>query len=173
MSAVIPVGILPRLAVLVAYRASSASSATSSVANAIDTKATEAARFDEDSVSLFGAKALALDELRHLSQSTELETPLTGAALQTAQLLIRSLPSGVPMPELSAESDGAVMFEWLPAKYRMLSVSINGSDRLPYAWLVGADRGYGVEPAGREGISSSLVSRVRQVMNINASIWAS
>lgn len=58
--------------------------------------------------------------------------------------MIASLPEDVPLPECSIEPDGCVALDWIPGPNRTLTVSVSGSDRLPYAWVDGTDRGHAV-----------------------------
>lgn len=71
--------------------------------------------------------------------------PMLLAAARAAVDLIRTLPEGLPMPELTAENDGAISLDWAAGRMHGLSVSVNGTERLAYAWLDGARSGSGVE----------------------------
>jgi hypothetical protein len=57
---------------------------------------------------------------------------------------LRSLPSHVSVPEVVPEPDGAVALEWANSKHQVLSLSIDLSDQIAFAWLDGAERGKGV-----------------------------
>jgi hypothetical protein len=70
--------------------------------------------------------------------------PASLRALRRAEDLIESLPDDVPLPECSIEPDGCVSLDWMPAPYRTLTVSVGVSDKLPYAWVDGTDRGRAV-----------------------------
>ena len=54
-------------------------------------------------------------------------------ALSFAQLLPRSLPA----PEISADPDGEVSFDWLGSAGKMFSVSVNKDGRISYAGRFG------------------------------------
>lgn len=70
--------------------------------------------------------------------------PVNIRALRWAQNVITSLPDDVSVPECSIEPDGCVSLDWMPVPYRTLTVSVSGSERLPYAWVDGAERGHAV-----------------------------
>lgn len=71
--------------------------------------------------------------------------PMSLSAAHTAVDLIRALPEGLPLPELTAENDGAISLDWTAGRTHGLSVSVNGTERLAYAWMQGARNGSGVE----------------------------
>ena len=56
-----------------------------------------------------------------------------------ARRLLESLPSGSPLPSISAEPDGHLSFEWYKAPRRMLSVSISLDGTLYWAALIGPE----------------------------------
>lgn len=49
------------------------------------------------------------------------------------------LPRFAPMPEVSADPDGEISFDWIGPAGRMFSVSVNKSRRLAYAGWFGED----------------------------------
>lgn len=63
----------------------------------------------------------------HVDEST------TKAAIEFA----RMLPSYVPVPELTAEADGEISFDWLGPHGRIFSVSLNSLGRIAYAGKFG------------------------------------
>ena len=58
---------------------------------------------------------------------------------EVARRLLESLPSGSPLPSISAEPDGHVNFEWYQTPRRMLSVSISSDGTLYWAALIGSE----------------------------------
>lgn len=63
--------------------------------------------------------------------------PISGMTLLYAQRFLRSLPSELPGPEVSADNDGEVSFEWYGGPRRVFSVSVGSSGDLTYAGLFG------------------------------------
>lgn len=55
------------------------------------------------------------------------------------------LPSTLPTPEISAQPNGAIAFEWLRERRQMFSVSIGRTNRMAYAGLFGNSTVYGAE----------------------------
>lgn len=106
----------------------------------------------EESLALFGARAEAIRELRRLYNECASEgwdgydaQRMSMEAARAAIDMVRALPEGIPMPELTAENDGAISLDWASGRNRSLSVSTNGTERLAFAWLDGARSGSGVE----------------------------
>lgn len=76
--------------------------------------------------------------------------PVQAEAVELAVRIVESIPDGTPLPEATAENDGEMALDWMPARGRTLSVSTSASGtRLPYAWSCGINRGHGV--AGFDG----------------------
>lgn len=125
--------------------------AMSPLAGEVRSNAVTVAEYVERSVALYGAKSEALAKLRSIAAECSCsdwdaygaEAVLLGA-LQKAEMFLRSLPEGFPLPEFSVEPDGAISFDWLPTRTRSFSLSIGDSDRIAYAWLDGTDRGHAV-----------------------------
>jgi len=126
-------------------------SAVSREAAAVRRNASSVVERAEDSFALFGPKSLALSELAILASECRGQDwdgygaePLNPSALMLAQDIIRSLPDDVPMPSFSVEPDGCVSMDWIPSKVRTFTLSAGKTDRLPYAWIEGTDRGHAV-----------------------------
>ena len=103
------------------------------------------------SVALFGPKADLISHLSLLGGECREENwdgygaaPVRPGALRCAEDLIASLPEDVPLPECSIEPDGCISLDWMPGPNRTLTVSVGESDRMPYAWVDGTDRGHAV-----------------------------
>ena len=103
------------------------------------------------SVALFGPKADLISHLSLLGGECREENwdgygaaPVRPGALRGAEELIASLPEEVPHPECSIEPDGCISLDWMPGPNRTLTVSVGESDRMPYAWVDGIDRGHAV-----------------------------
>jgi len=126
-------------------------SAVSAEAAAVRSNAAEVIQGAKRSVALFGRSDDLVFALFELSQECREANwdgygaePVEPEALRKAVDLIVSLPDHLPLPECSVEPDGAVSLDWMPAPHRTLTVSVDGSMRLPYAWVDGANRGHAV-----------------------------
>lgn len=122
---------------------SEAESATKAVARLLESK--------ERSQSLFGKKALALSSLMELANECADDdwdgygsAAIDPLSVWNAEDFIRALPDNLPMPEVSAEPDGSVSFDWTRSRNQIFSVSVGTSNRLAYAWLDGTERGHSV-----------------------------
>ena len=56
-----------------------------------------------------------------------------------ARRLLEALPSGTPLPSISAEPDGQLNFEWYQAPRRLLSASISPVGTVYWAALIGSE----------------------------------
>ncbi len=88
--------------------------------------------------------------------------PLSAESYEAACRFIHSLPAGIPKPEISADPDGCVTFEWRQSPRRVLLVSVHGQFRVDYAALFGTAKTYGSEPFFHE-LPETLTTLVRRV----------
>jgi hypothetical protein len=126
----------------------------------------------QGSEALFGPKVPALEALAALARECAESgwdgydaKPINPWAVQAAERIIRALPEGLPVPEVSAEPDGDVALEWLESRYRRLSLSVGTDARLAYAWMDGTDKGHAA--AGFDGarLPERLVAEIRRIMS--------
>lgn len=71
--------------------------------------------------------------------------PITQETYQVAYRFLESLPLGTPLPDVSAEPDGHITFEWYASPRRVLSVSVSSQGDLHYSALIGHSKNYGTE----------------------------
>jgi hypothetical protein len=131
------------------------------------------------SVALFGPKAALISSLSALGKECREPNwdgygaePASLRALRRAEDLIASLPDDVPLPECSIEPDGCVSLDWMPAPYRTLTVSVGSSDRLPYAWVDGTDRGHAVARLVDGQLPPRILAEIRRFMSHEPSVRA-
>ena len=133
----------------------------------------------EQSVALFGPKAIALSELSQLAE--ECASPdwdgygaeaLDVRAVRLAREIVRSLPDDLPMPSFSVEPDGCVSLDWMPSRSRTFTLSAGKTDRLPYAWIDGTDRGHAVAKFTDEGLSPRIVQEIKRICADDTSLRA-
>lgn len=53
---------------------------------------------------------------------------------------IKLLPTNLPIPEITIDPDGEVLFEWYRSPYRVFSVSVGAYGKIAYAGLFGEVR---------------------------------
>lgn len=63
--------------------------------------------------------------------------PISRDTYSEARNLLRMMPSSLPMPDISAEPDGEITFEWYKEKYSVFVISVGGNNLITYAGLFG------------------------------------
>jgi hypothetical protein len=121
---------------------------------------------------MLGSKARALEQLAAVAAECAAPdwdayggTPVDPGALALADTILRALPDGFPMPEVGAEPDGAVSFDWLHSRRRMLSLSVQGDARLAYGWIDGSDSGHAVSQFDGVKLSDRLLSEISRTIS--------
>lgn len=153
------------------WLASHPDNAVSAEAQLIDAALTRIEEVAQSSQFLFGAKAAALAAL----QATALDAACddwdgAGAvgikplAVHRATRFVRALPVWLPLPVFAADPDGSLALDWIESPHRMLSLSIDDSDRLAYAWLDGTDKGRGVLRFDGHAVPSRLLDDIRRIV---------
>jgi len=63
--------------------------------------------------------------------------PISRETYSEARKLLRMMPSSLPRPDISAEPDGEITFEWYKEKYSVFVISVGGNNLITYAGLFG------------------------------------
>ncbi len=84
-------------------------------------------------------------------------------AYQAAMRFIGCLPPGTPAPEIGADPDGCISFEWRKSPRRTLLVSVRPSYALDYAALIGMEKAHGSAPFFGE-LPDAVQMLIRRVM---------
>ena len=71
--------------------------------------------------------------------------PVSIRSLENAEDFAKTLPTKFPVPEITADPDGEVSFEWYIEPQQVFSVSIGDNNQLSYAGLFGKNKTHGVE----------------------------
>jgi len=82
---------------------------------------------------------------------------------ENAKRFARSLPFSLSSPEVSADPDGEITFEWYSSPTRVFSVSVGPNNELHYAGLFGASRAYGTEVFHDE-IPEVILSHIKRAV---------
>lgn len=153
--------------------------ALSSEANGLRSNAGEVAGHVERSMALFGDKAEALNSLLVLAAECAEDDwdgygshHVNPAALYKTTAFIRALPDGIDMPEFSVEPDGSISLDWMPSRTQTFSVSIGETDRIPYAWMDGTDRGHAVAKSFASEVPARIVRALAEMLPNAASVRA-
>ena len=89
--------------------------------------------------------------------------PVLFESYENAKRFVRALPFSFPSPEVSAEPDGEITFEWYSTTTRVFSVSVGPHNELSYAGLFGASRTYGTEVFHDE-IPEVILSHIKRTI---------
>lgn len=89
--------------------------------------------------------------------------PVTQETYDEAARFLNALPSWLPAPEIVPEPDGDIGFEWNFGKNCMLAVSVDGTNRITYAGLLGTgNKSYGTE-VFHGSIPQTLVDHISRI----------
>lgn len=90
---------------------------------------------------------LVLPEIENLlAVSDGTSTPVDLDTVRAATRFAYTLPRFGPLPEVSADPDGEISFDWAGPSDEMFSVSVNKQNRLAYAgWFGEGSRIHGIE----------------------------
>jgi hypothetical protein len=99
----------------------------------------------------------ALAELREVASECASEDwdgygakPINDDSCDLALKFLDALPEGLPAPEINADPDGEVCFEWISGPRRAFSISFGPRGELTFAGLFGRSKAYGTEYFGDE-----------------------
>jgi len=107
--------------------------------------------------------AMLADECKEADWDGYGAEPLDRNALELALKVVGSLPDDVPMPSFSIEPDGCVSLDWMPTRSRTFTLSAGKTDRLPYAWVDGTDRGHAVARLVNGQLPPRILDEVRRI----------
>jgi hypothetical protein len=88
--------------------------------------------------------------------------PLNPLAYYFAHVFLNALPTTAPAPEVAADPDGEIAFDWLFGERKALSVSIGPTGRCTFAWMLGLSTHRGTEWIEDE-IPASIVFALGQL----------
>ena len=89
--------------------------------------------------------------------------PVKADVLREARRFARALPPDFPLPNVGADPDGEISFDWDFGPRRVFSVSISGAGRLSYAGLFDQDRIHGTE-SFRAAVPPFIIMSVRRLL---------
>jgi len=80
-----------------------------------------------------------------------------------ARRFLEMLSPGFPLPEVNADPDGEISFEWYDAPRRVFSISIGSSSRVSYAGDFGRRSVHGTEYLGDE-LPTAIVTNLNRLL---------
>lgn len=145
-------------------------SAVSREAQAVRDAASAIVALTERSVALFGAKGSVISriyevaaECEHDSWDGEEGVGVSRFVVERSIDFVRAFPDGLASPEVAAEPDGSISFDWIEDRTKVFSVSVGASNRLAFAWIDGTDRGHGVARFDGEAIPARILNGIREI----------
>jgi len=111
----------------------------------------ELSRHIQESIVLGQNRRLSLDSLIELYRDAASPNwngygaeGVSFEAYCKADSLLRLLPSGLPIPDLSAHPDGEIAFEWRVPPRKILTISVGSRNAMTYACIFGSEEHHGV-----------------------------
>jgi hypothetical protein len=104
----------------------------------------------------------ALNDLYSLQQEApEMGLTLTTDALETSKRFLLAWPKTMPMPELTLDTDGEVVLDWIGPHKDMVTVSLRDDGRISYAAHLGARRRKHGTEAFDDAVPEAVLDAVR------------
>jgi len=131
-------------------------------------------RHQQQSVALYGAKNTVESAIWTLfaehgqpGWDGDGAEALEMAAAHQAIALIRTLPDSLSLPEVGVDPDGSVMLDWIASRHRSLTLSVDASGIIPFAWIDNGDRGHGVVRFDGMGFPKALIRLIADLTGNN------
>ena len=144
--------------------------AVSSPAEELDRKLGDVVASTHRSRALFGSKSDAISAIWAVAAEAadgnwngEGAVAVHPVTAGNAVTFIQTLPTFVAMPEVSPEPDGGISLDWIESRTRVFSVSIGRNRSLPFAWLEGTARGYGVVSFDGEDMPARVLDEISRL----------
>jgi hypothetical protein len=126
------------------------------------------------SYALSNAAEQALTELHEVLAEASREgwdgygaRPLNPLSYEFAISFLNALPTNAPFPEVSADTDGEVSFDWIFGERKALTVSIGPTGRCTFAWMLGQSTHRGTDWIDDE-IPASIIFALGQLLRDTA-----
>jgi len=85
-----------------------------------------------------------------------------------AEQFLDALPSSIPVPEIVADIDGEILFEWNQGRRQNLSISVGRDGTLTFAGLFGYEKTHGVRYL-QEGLPAAIAECLSRLSPSNRS----
>jgi hypothetical protein len=93
--------------------------------------------------------------------------PLNPLSYDFAKRFLNALPTNAPFPEVSADTDGEVSFDWVFGERKALTVSVGPTGRCTFAWMLG-QRTYRGTDWIDDGIPEEILSALGKLVRDKA-----
>ena len=89
--------------------------------------------------------------------------------IEIAKHFLSLIPDNIPFPEPCPSPDGSISFDWYKGRYKIISLTINESNSLSYAWLNGSENNYdhdcGVIKFA-DKLPEKIVDKIKEIMEL-------
>ncbi len=85
-----------------------------------------------------------------------------------ARKFLEALPTALPAPEVAAEPDGEIAFEWYIAPRWVFSVSVGPEDALTYAGMFGRSKSHGTEEYYVDELPKTIMENISRLFSKEA-----
>ena len=144
-------------------------SGVSGSAEEVDRKLGDVFTSSQRSRALFGSKSDAISAVWAVAtEAAEEDWNGEGALAVHGVAAANALVSFKRFPHLCnarslAEPDGGISLDWIQSRTRIFSVSIGCNRCLPFAWLDGTSRGYGVVSFDGEDMPNRVLDEISKI----------
>jgi hypothetical protein len=115
--------------------------------------------------SVFDALSETFDECNAPGWNGSAARAVSNQTFENARRFLSILPSSVPVPDVMAEPDGEIAFEWRAANKSVFSVSVGEADTIAFAGLFGyGSKQHGTEPFD-DTIPPVVLNAIRRVFH--------
>jgi len=85
-----------------------------------------------------------------------------------ARIFLEALPTTWPAPEVAAEPDGEIAFEWYIQPRWVFSVSVGPEDELTYAGIFGRNKSHGTEEYFADELPKTIMENLNRLFSKEA-----
>lgn len=157
---------------LALYFATRTGSAVSAEAEVLRDSASAMIATKERSLALFGAKSSVISQIHAVAAeraSDEVDSDefasVSDDVIERATHFVRAIPDALALPEVAADPDGSISFDWIAGRARVFSVSVGNTNRVSFAWIDGTDRGHGVARFDGDVIPTRVIEGICEIKN--------
>ena len=88
--------------------------------------------------------------------------PVSFESYLNARQILDTMPTTTPLPDISADPDGEISFEWYNGARKRFSLSVGADGQLTYAGIFGSSKAKGIESFGDE-IPKTILESIKRV----------
>lgn len=89
--------------------------------------------------------------------------PLSAAAYEEAIRFVDAMPSWLPVPDIGPEPSGDIGFEWNNGKDRIFAASVDGTNTITYAGILGKDNDTSGTEVFHDAIPLTIIQSIERI----------